>query len=136
MYRIPKVYHSYDELLQDPNIDAIYIPLPNALHREWAIKVSDWKCRIFSLLYWPFSCSLCKQESTYYARNQLPRIIEKQSKWKWLLRKPIEYLPLLTVINNIAWRYCKFCSKHFITDITQLPSTSRYKMQWYYNTYT
>jgi predicted dehydrogenase len=31
-----KIYTSYDELLADPNIDAIYIPLPNHLHIEWS----------------------------------------------------------------------------------------------------
>ena len=29
---------SYDALIADPAIDAIYVPLPNALHREWAIR--------------------------------------------------------------------------------------------------
>lgn len=36
--KIPVVYGSYEELLNDPNIDAIYIPLPNHMHVEWAIK--------------------------------------------------------------------------------------------------
>ena len=35
---IPVVYDSYEKLLTDPRIDAIYIPLPNHLHVEWAIK--------------------------------------------------------------------------------------------------
>ncbi|MBC7826648.1 MAG: Gfo/Idh/MocA family oxidoreductase [Chitinophagaceae bacterium] len=35
---IPKIYDSYDALLRDPVIDAVYIPLPNHLHIEWAIK--------------------------------------------------------------------------------------------------
>lgn len=35
---IPKAYGSYQELLADKEIDAIYIPLPNHLHVEWSIK--------------------------------------------------------------------------------------------------
>lgn len=35
---IPKVYGSYEALLSDPEIDAVYIPLPNHLHVDWAIK--------------------------------------------------------------------------------------------------
>jgi predicted dehydrogenase len=35
---IPVVYGSYEELLNDKNIDAVYIPLPNHLHVEWTLK--------------------------------------------------------------------------------------------------
>jgi predicted dehydrogenase len=38
---IPTVYGSFEELLADPNIDAIYNPLPNQLHVPWAIRAAE-----------------------------------------------------------------------------------------------
>lgn len=38
---IPKSYGSYDELLADPDIDAVYIPLSNQLHVPWSIRSLD-----------------------------------------------------------------------------------------------
>ena len=35
---LPSGYASYDALIQDPDIDAVYIPLPHHMHVEWTIK--------------------------------------------------------------------------------------------------
>ena len=36
-HHIPRVHETYTDLLADPEIDAIYNPLPNSLHAEWTI---------------------------------------------------------------------------------------------------
>src|ERR1700682_3279132 len=38
---IPKAYGSYEELLQNQEIEAIYNPLPNHLHVPWSIKAAE-----------------------------------------------------------------------------------------------
>jgi len=39
--RIPRAYGSYEELLADPEIEAIYNPLPNHLHVPWSIRALE-----------------------------------------------------------------------------------------------
>lgn len=40
-FRFEKSYDTYEALLEDAEIDAVYIPLPNSLHKEWAIKAAE-----------------------------------------------------------------------------------------------
>jgi D-xylose 1-dehydrogenase (NADP+, D-xylono-1,5-lactone-forming) len=37
----PSAYRSYSELLEDPDVEAIYIPLPNGLHEEWTVAAAE-----------------------------------------------------------------------------------------------
>ena len=38
---IPKAYGSYEALLADPEIDVVYVSLPNTLHPEWTVKAAE-----------------------------------------------------------------------------------------------
>jgi D-xylose 1-dehydrogenase (NADP+, D-xylono-1,5-lactone-forming) len=37
-WEIPRAYGSYEALLEDPGVDAVYISLPNTMHVDWSIR--------------------------------------------------------------------------------------------------
>jgi predicted dehydrogenase len=40
-HRIPQTYRSFDELLANPDIDGVYVPLPISMHADWCIKAIE-----------------------------------------------------------------------------------------------
>ena len=40
-WRIPHAYGSYDELLLDDDVEAVYVPLPNGLHHPWTVRALE-----------------------------------------------------------------------------------------------
>jgi predicted dehydrogenase len=55
-FDIPKYYGSYEELLNDSEIDAVYIPLPNSLHHMWVSRAAEKGKHI--LCEKPLACTL------------------------------------------------------------------------------
>ncbi|MDA0313327.1 MAG: Gfo/Idh/MocA family oxidoreductase [Gemmatimonadetes bacterium] len=41
LHGIPRHHGSYEALLEDPDVDAVYIPLPNSMHRDWTIRAAQ-----------------------------------------------------------------------------------------------
>ncbi|MCE9604901.1 MAG: Gfo/Idh/MocA family oxidoreductase [Planctomycetia bacterium] len=39
-FGVPRHYGNYEALIADPDVDAVYIPLPNELHRPWALRAA------------------------------------------------------------------------------------------------
>ncbi len=65
---IPKAYGSYEELLADPEIDAIYNPLPNQLHVPWSIKAAEAGKHV--LCEKPLSINVAEARSLIEARDR------------------------------------------------------------------
>jgi predicted dehydrogenase len=40
-FSIPRPHASYEALLADPGVEAVYVPLPNSMHAQWAIRAAE-----------------------------------------------------------------------------------------------
>lgn len=69
---IPKAFGSYEELLNDPQIEAVYIPLPNHLHVEWAIKALEAGKHV--LCEKPIGISAAQAETLFKVSQQNPAL--------------------------------------------------------------
>lgn len=70
-----KAYGSYAELLADPEIEAVYNPLPNALHAPWTIQAAE--AGKHTLVEKPFATSLAEAQSVAeVVRQQNVKVME------------------------------------------------------------
>src|SRR6202790_21462 len=65
---ISKAYGSYEELLADPEIEAVYNPLPNHLHVPWSIKAAEAGKHV--LCEKPIALSVAEAKTLLQARNR------------------------------------------------------------------
>jgi xylose dehydrogenase (NAD/NADP) len=72
-WEIERAYGSYDALLEDPEIEAVYISLPNTLHCEWSIRALEAGKHV--LCEKPMSRHVADVEAAFDAAEQAQRIL-------------------------------------------------------------
>jgi len=70
---IEKVHDDYDALLGDPEVDAVYNPLPNSYHAQWTLRALDAGKHV--LCEKPFTSNASEAEQVHRAAEQSDRIV-------------------------------------------------------------
>ncbi|MGF6637568.1 putative dehydrogenase [Paraburkholderia sp. MM5496-R1] len=95
-YGLAVAYDSYEALLADPEIDAVYIPLPNHLHVEWTIKSVEAGKHV--LCEKPISLDAQQVERLIAARDKNGRYIQEA----FMVRTHPQWLKVRTLIDEGA----------------------------------
>ncbi|KAL2424522.1 hypothetical protein ABEF95_011388 [Exophiala dermatitidis] len=80
-YHFQKSYGSYQALLDDPEVDFVYISTPNGLHYEWASKAL--KAGKHVLLEKPFTSNGAEAEALVREAEQANRVLEEAFHWQF-----------------------------------------------------
>jgi predicted dehydrogenase len=74
-WEIPRAYGSYDGLLADPEVEAVYVSLPNSMHCEWAIKALEAGKHV--LCEKPLSRHASEAEAAFDASDRTGRLLSE-----------------------------------------------------------
>ncbi len=77
---VPRAYGSYEELLADPELDAVYNPLPNGMHVEWSIRALEAGKHV--LCEKPMSRHPGEVERAFEAAERAGRVLAEAFMWR------------------------------------------------------
>jgi predicted dehydrogenase len=107
---IPRAYGSYEELLRDPEIEAIYIPLPNHLHVPWTIQAAEAGKHV--LCEKPLAMSVADAERVLAARKRMGVKIGEafmvRSHPRWILTREMIRTGRIGALRSIAGLFSYF----------------------------
>ncbi|KAI0707130.1 NAD binding Rossmann fold oxidoreductase [Earliella scabrosa] len=141
-YDIPKAYGSYEELLKEPGIDAVYIGLPNGMHGTWAKKALNAGKHV--LLEKPFTANADEARSLVQLAVEKKLILVEAFHWQFhpaahslkALLDSGKYGPILRTYarmttpqgsiprSDVRWQYA--LAGGSLMDMTYVISSTRY----------
>lgn len=108
----PKTFSTYEDLLEDPNVQAVYIPLPNSLHQEWAIKAASRGKHI--LCEKPFALNAEEVQKMIACASANKVKLMEAFMYRYTLRtKKVQELLQSGVIGQVKYiSACYYCNAH------------------------
>ena len=107
---IPTAYGSYEELLADPNIDAVYNPLPNQFHVPWTMKAAEAGKHV--LCEKPLSLTVAEAESLLAVRSstgvKIGEAFMVRTHPQWLRTREIIETGQIGMLRSIAGFFSYF----------------------------
>jgi predicted dehydrogenase len=105
-HRIPTVYGSYAELIADPRLDAVYVPLPNGLHAEWTLAAIAAGKHV--LCEKPMTANAAEAERVAAAAEAAGVVVMEAFHYRYhpLMRRALDLLPTLGPITTVDTRLC------------------------------
>jgi D-xylose 1-dehydrogenase (NADP+, D-xylono-1,5-lactone-forming) len=100
-YGIGRVHAGYDDLLADPDVEAVYIPLPNSLHVPWSVRALEAGKHV--LCEKPLARRTADAEAAFDAAERAGRLLMEAFMWRYhpqteaLVRLVPEIAPLRIV---------------------------------------
>jgi xylose dehydrogenase (NAD/NADP) len=103
---IPRAHGSYDELLADDEVDAVYVALPNALHHHWTMRALAAGKHV--LCEKPYSRDPDDVEEAFYTAAQAGLVIMEGYMWRHSPQtaKLVELLPEIGELQAIRASFC------------------------------
>lgn len=89
---VAKTWLDYEELLRDPDVDAVYIPLPNSLHHAWTIKAAEHGKHVLCEKPLAFTAVECREMIAACAANRVTLMEAFMYRYTERTRKVIEVL--------------------------------------------
>jgi predicted dehydrogenase len=78
---IPVVYDNYDAVVQDPDIDAVYVPVPNGLHAKWTLRAIEAGKHV--LCEKPFTANAGEASVVADAANRAGVVVMEAFHWRY-----------------------------------------------------
>ena len=78
---IPRAHGSYEALLEDPDVEVVYVPLPNSMHLPWAVRALEAGKHV--LCEKPLSRRAAEVEDAFAAAARADRLLMEGFMWRY-----------------------------------------------------